>query len=100
MSYLRAQIPAEDFVLAAAVTIAGVTAGGVVSVFVFIPAPIIAAAILVLASHRAQHQALAAAEASGREAIAEKLSEAREQVQDLEIQSAAIDEVDKLLRRR
>ena len=100
MSYLRAQIPAEDFVLAAAVTLAGVTAGVVVSVFVFIPAPIIAAAILVLASHRAQHQALAAAEADGREVIAEKISETRVELQDLEIQSAAIDEVEKLLRRR
>jgi hypothetical protein len=100
MSYLRAQIPSEDFALAAAVTIAGVTAGGMVSVLMLLPAPIIAAAILVLAAHRAQHQALAAAEMSGREAIAEKLSEAREQVQDLEIQSAAVEEVEKLLRRR
>jgi hypothetical protein len=100
MNRLRANVPAEDFAFAAAVIIAGVAAGSVVSILMFIPAPLLAGAVLVLASHRAQQQALAAAEAGGREAIAEKISETREQLQDLEIQSAAIDEVDKLLRRR
>jgi len=100
MTYLRAQIPREDFALAAAVTIAGVAAGMVVSVLMLLPAPLFATAILVLASHRAQQKALAAAEADGREVIAEKISETREELQDLEIQSAAIDEVEKLLRRR
>jgi len=99
MNYLTVDIAPKDFALAALVIASGVAAGIVIAFPLFLLAPVLAAALLATAVQSARQLEAERTAGIGKEAITEKISATREQLRDLELQSDAIDEVEKLLGR-